>query len=127
MLVFVAIVMGLTALAAGLAAPPPRKARDAQEPVLGTPVKPSTPTIEETLQLSEPRTVAVNEGDELQLTVKGDELDSVELVGLDQLETIAPETPAVFDLLADRAGTYDIRLLAADRSVGRLRVTPAKE
>jgi hypothetical protein len=127
LLIFVAVLMGLTALAAGLATPPPRAPKDTEGPVIGTSVKPATPPVEATLSLSEPRTIAVDEGDQLQLSVQGDALDAVEIAGLGQLQAIAPDTPAAFDILADRAGTYPIRLLGADRRVGRLRVTPARE
>ncbi|MEA2296205.1 MAG: hypothetical protein QOE86_3844 [Solirubrobacteraceae bacterium] len=126
LLVFVAILMGLTALAAGLAAPRgPGRAGTAQGPLLGTPVRPASPLVERTVDLAEPRTVDVAQGEELRLTVHGDELDAVELVGLDQLQPIAPETPAVFDVLADTPGSYPIRLLESGRQAGRLRVNPA--
>src|SRR4051794_16506685 len=82
LLIFVAVLMGLTALAAGLATPPPRSSRDTQKPVIGTTVKPATPPVEATLSLSEPRTIAVDEGDQLQLSVQGDALDAVEIDGL---------------------------------------------
>jgi hypothetical protein len=129
MLVFVAILMGLTALAAGLSTPPgARLGEPSPEPVLGAPTHPATPAIERTLDLgAPPQTVAVNQGDELRLTVEGDALDTVELVGMDQLAAIAPETPAVFDLLADRPGSYPIRLVGSGRHAGRLEVTPAAE
>src|SRR3954452_1400241 len=120
--------MGLTALAAGLAAPPTTRKNGAeQSPVLGAPEKPASPPDERTLDLNEPQTIAIDEGEELRLTVQGDELDTVELVGLDLLQPVAPDTPAVFDVLADRSGSYPIRLLDGDRRVGRLRVTPAQE
>lgn len=128
LLVFVAILMGLTALAAGLAAPPRTVPRGGvEEPILGTPVKPASPAVEQTLELREPHTIAVNEGDELRLTVQGDVLDSVELVGLGLIEPVAPDTPAVFDVLADRPGSYPIRLVDSGEHVGRLRVTPGQE
>ena len=127
LLIFVAILMGLTALAAGLATPPPRSSQGTQGPVLGTPAKPAPAPVEATLSLSEPRTIAVDEGAELRLSVQGDALDAVEIAGLGQLEAIAPDTPAAFDILADRPGTYPIRLVGPDRRVGRLRVTPARE
>jgi hypothetical protein len=126
LLIFVAVLMGLTALAAGLAAPPDRSPSAAPEAAPGA-VRTASPLVERTVQLSEPQTVAVNEGDEVRLTVSGDALDVVELVGLDLLQPIAPETPAVFDLNADEAGSYAIRLVEAGRSAGKLQVSPAAE
>lgn len=127
LLIFVAILMGLTALAAGLAAPQNQKPIATPEPVQPGAVRTASPLVEREIGVSEPQTVAVNEGDEVRLTVSGEALDVVELVGLDLLQPIAPETPAVFDLNADDAGSYPIRLVEAGRRVGKLRVTPAAE
>ena len=60
----------------------------------------------------------------MRLEVAGDVLDSVELDGLDRIEVIEPVTPALFEVLAERPGTYAIRLVAADRRIGRLVITP---
>jgi hypothetical protein len=124
LLVFVAVLMGLTALAAGLATPPGPRIPSRQQPILGTPIRAASPTVELSLDLAEPRTVTVAEGENVELTVHGDELDAVELVGLDLLEPIAPDTPAVFNVLADRPGNYPVRIVSSGRVVGRLRVSP---
>jgi hypothetical protein len=127
LLIFVAILMGLTALAAGLAAPQNQKPIATPESDRPGAVRTASPLVEREIDIAEPQTIAVNEGDEVRLTVSGDALDVVELVGLDLLQPIAPETPAVFDLNADDAGSYPIRLVETGRRAGRLRVTPAAE
>jgi hypothetical protein len=127
LLVLVAVLMGLTAVAAGFATRPPTRTTT-QDPV--SPPEPSrtaSPTVERFVSVSEPTSVSVEEGSELRLTVRGDTLDVVELVGLDQLQAVAPESPAVFDLIADRPGSYPIRLTQSGERAGRLKVTPARE
>src|SRR4051812_46136734 len=94
MLLIVAILMGVTALTAGLTAPPSRQ-RGAVVPTPDavTPAAPST-LVERTLKVSpaRARTVAVNEGDLLRLTVEADDLGTVELVGLGLVQALAPDS-----------------------------------
>jgi hypothetical protein len=128
MLLLVAILMGITAIVAGFAAPVSRTpAGPAPEAVPAVPAQRAAAPVEETVSVAAPRTVAVGEGDLVRLTVTGQVSDVVELVGLDLLEPIAPETPAVFDVHADRAGRYPIRLTDDERDVGALKVTPGRE
>ena len=67
--------------------------------------------------------VVVDEGDLVDLEVSGSELDSVTL--LDEVVAIDPDSPAIFELLADEPGEYPIELLDADRQVGTLVVRAA--
>jgi hypothetical protein len=124
LLVLVLVLMGLT-LVAALLAPPP------QAPVVSStggaeaPADGATDAVEVTVDAAEgQRDVEVSEGDVVHLEVRSDQLDSVELRGLDLIRTVAPDTPAVFDLLADTPGDYEIVLTAADETLGTLRVTP---
>jgi hypothetical protein len=128
MLVFVAILMGLTALAAGLAAPTRHGAPTTTEPlVIAAPSRPAPPEVERTIGVTAPQTVAVGEGALLRLTVVGDLLDTVEIPGLGQLAAIAPDTPAVFDVFADQRGSYPVRLVSTGRQIGLVRVTPGAQ
>ena len=128
LLVMVAVVMGLTALAAGMASTPVKTRDHAVSPAdVHGPAPVVGVDVSRTVDLARRRTVAVNEGDLLHLTVRGDALDTVELVGLGLLAPIAPDTPAEFDLRTDRPGSYPIRLLDDGSPAGRLRVTPAGE
>ena len=73
-----------------------------------------------------PRTVAVDEGDDVQLTVNVDEIGAVEVVGLDQLQAATPDSPAVFDIRADRPGAYPVQTTDG-REIGTLRVSSGRE
>jgi hypothetical protein len=59
-------------------------------------------------------------GDAVTLQVSADVVDTVVIDGLDAVETVAPDSPAQFDLFADAPGSYPIRLLDADRELGEL-------
>ena len=124
LLLLAAVLMLLTALAAGLA--PRQPIEDAPAPE--APALPAGTTVVEEIAAdpgAESR-VLVRRGDLLQLDVTGDSelLDSVLIEGLDQLEAIAPLTPAHFDIIAEApAGLYPIRLVDADRRIGAIEIT----
>ena len=119
-LIMVAVLMGLMALAASVA--PRQPVREEGRDATPTPAPAGTPnltTVEKTLTTSEGDTrVTVNEGDLVELTVSGDERDSVTV--LDRIDAIDPSTPARFSLLAGEAGEHAIELLEADRRIGTL-------
>jgi hypothetical protein len=124
-LLLVAVLMGLTALAASVAPRQPisRDDRGAATPTATpTPTAPGTgdvETVSKQLNITERITrVVVDEGDLVYLEVRGSELDSVTL--LEEVEPIDPDAPAVFELLADEPGDYPIVLVDADRQVGTL-------
>ncbi len=127
MLFIVAILMGITAITAGLAAPPRRPA--ATPPVAGAGPSAGDPAeMRRTLDAGgRARTVAVEEGDHVVLTVRSDLTDTVEVVGLDRLAPVAPGLPATFDILADRPGLFPVVLTADGGRLGALRVSPASE
>ena len=68
-------------------------------------------------------TLEVSVGSILRLTVEADTLDSVQIEGLDLFSGVAPESPALFEVLADRVGTYPVRLVEADRLVAQIDVS----
>lgn len=121
-ILLVAVLLGLTAVAASLAPrqPVPRDQRAAEAtpspaPAGAGPVE----TLEETLSTrGKPRRVVVDRGALLEIQVEGDELDSVSLEG--EVEVVTEETNARFDVYADTPGEYEIRLVDADRPVGTL-------
>jgi hypothetical protein len=133
-LLLVAVLMGLTALAASIAPrdpvvrgpqserrPTPTPAPQAAEPA---PAGTKTPTVERTISAdaARPERVVVTEGDLVTLEVAGSQLDTVQLLG--RIEPVAPHSPAVFQLLAER-GRHPITLLGADRQIGTLAVREA--
>jgi hypothetical protein len=122
LLLFAAVLLLLATLAAGVAPrrplPPP--------PTSTIPADPGEPrTVERRISAdaSGGTTVRVERGEILKLEVSGRVLDSVLLEGLDRMDAIEPLTPAMFDVLAEHPGTYPIRLVAADRRIGRLVIT----
>ena len=77
-----------------------------------------------------PETIRMKVGDQLELSVDGPVPDQVEIPRLDLVEPIDSGAPARFDLLADMPGTYPVRLVEANKLIGRLVVTvpePAKQ
>ena len=129
-LLLVAVLMGLTALAASIA---PREPL-VREGARGTATPTPTPTtaagtrvhnVRRTLVITNAQgRITVQQGDLLQLTVKSIELDSVSV--LDRVEPIERDSPALFSVLADTPGQYPIELVDAGRQVGTL-VVRAKD
>jgi hypothetical protein len=120
LLLLAAVLMLLTALAAGLA-PQQDDATTPSAPRPGpTPTTvPGAMSAEATDQTLEARV-----GDLIQLEVDGDVLDEVHIERLDRYDPIEPTTPARFEVIPETAGVYPIRLVEADRRIGRLEITP---
>lgn len=125
LLLLAAVLMLLTALAAGLA---PRKTVETGTPPqapLAAP-RPTGDTVVRAIRAvpGAETSVRVRRGDMLELEVAGDVLDTVLLERLDRIDGIEPTTPARFNLLVDApAGVYPIRLVDKDERIGRIRVT----
>jgi hypothetical protein len=121
-LILVAVLMGLTALAASVAPRQPvtrEGGREASTPTPAPAGSPTLTTVEKTLTTADGDTrVAVREGDLVELTVTGSERDSVTVLG--RIDSIDPTTPARFSLLAGEPGEHPIELLEADRRIGTL-------
>jgi hypothetical protein len=136
LLVLVAVLMGLTALAASLS-PPPGQIRGASSPSpTPTPAVSAAPggpepegaagVVHARISASGaalPRVVRAVRDDLVELVVAGDVVDTVAIDGLAVLEPIDPDSPARVELYADRPGRFAIRLLEADRQIGTLRIS----
>jgi hypothetical protein len=120
-LILVAVLMGVTALAASVAPRQPVVPEEQRE-ATPTPAPAGTPTLvtveKEISTVDADTRVAVREGDVVELTISGPERDSVLL--LDRMDTIHPESPARCSLLAGEPGEYPIELLEAGRQIGTL-------
>jgi hypothetical protein len=68
--------------------------------------------------------VNVRLGDQLALAVRSGVADEVAIPALGQLEALTPEAPARFDLLPERTGVFEVRLVEAKRVIGRIAVRP---
>jgi hypothetical protein len=120
-LILVAVLMGMTALAASIAPRQPVTQQERRE-ATPTPAPAGTATlvtVEKELTTSDADArVAVREGDLVELTISGPERDSVLL--LDRMDTIHPDSPARFSLVAGEPGEYPIVLVEAGRRIGTL-------
>jgi hypothetical protein len=119
LLLLAAVLMLLTVLAAGLAPEPdtelPPPARTTAE----------VETVEATMDAgATDQSVRARVGDLIQLEVDGDVLDQVEIEQLDRIDAIEPLTPARFEVIAEQAGVFPVRLIEADRRIGRLDIKP---
>jgi hypothetical protein len=135
LIIIVAVLMGLTALAASVA-PPPETARRGGPSAGASPTPTPAPTGPVTgagtvtrridaADLRSPVTITVPRGALLlALEVAVGRPDTVAL-GDASLEAAAPGSPARFDLLADTPGELPLRLLEAERPLGVVRVSAA--
>ena len=62
--------------------------------------------------------MTVRPGDLVELTVEGDEPDSVSVLG--RIDAIDPTTPARFSFVAGEPDEYPIELLEEERQIGTL-------
>jgi hypothetical protein len=132
LIILVAVLMGLTALAASVA-PPPQTRRPAASPTpppastAPAPPPASAGVVTRHLDATTPGapvTIRVARGDTLELAVDVSEPDTVALDDLD-LQAATPGSPARFELLADTPGEFPLRLLEAERALGVIRVSAA--
>ncbi len=127
-LLLVALLMGVTAVAASLAPPDPSVRRNRERTAQPTPSPAITSapvesrTVERTLDASQPqvRTVRAHVGDLLRLEVRSAEPGAVAIEGLDRNAAVDPSTPALFEVFADAPGSYPIVLVDDGRRVGTL-------
>ena len=122
LLIALALLMAITALAAGLA---PRESPLRETPAPTSPAlsQAAAEPVEKTLDAqADDQTVEARVGQIVRITVNSDELDSVSLDDIGT-ETADPESPAIFEVLADVPGTYPIELLQAERQIGQLVVS----
>lgn len=71
------------------------------------------------------KVLPIEVGDQLRLRVRSPRPDQVEIPSLGLVEPVSATGPAIFDLLLDRAGDYEVRLIDAGRVIGRLDVSRA--
>jgi hypothetical protein len=71
--------------------------------------------------------IRMHVGDELRLTVDSDRPDQVEIPALDLVEAVDLGAAAHFDILADQARVYPVRLVEANKTIARIVVAkPAR-
>ena len=130
-LVLVAVLMGLTALAASLTPPPqpvprnrtatgPTPTPEAAEPQPALTARTVSARLSET---GRPRTIRARTGDTIELDVTGSTPDTVVIDDLAVSEPVAPDSPAQAQIYADTPGTFPVLLLDSGRRIGALRIT----
>jgi hypothetical protein len=126
LVILVVVLMGLTALAASVAPTPENPRNEARRTPSPSPAPatsagdPAAVSLTLDARQHQPQEIQATVGDDIALEVKADIADSVVIEGLDAVEAVAPDSPAYFDLFADRAGTYPIRLEDSGRQLGEL-------
>jgi hypothetical protein len=70
-----------------------------------------------------PPTIRLAPGDQLDLDVRSPRPDQVEIPGFGELQDTDPDFAAHFNLLAFDPGTYPVRLVGANRVIGRIVVS----
>ena len=122
-LLLIALMLGLTAVAASLS---PRERAAAPEPAERATTEPTGAATEsrtETLSAAEdPQRLVIERGELIALEVSADERDAVSIPGLGLMDAVDPEAPARFTILADVPGDYAVELLAAERQIGTLEI-----
>jgi len=71
--------------------------------------------------------VPIYAGDELVLTVTSAHPDQVEIPGFGEVQAVSRDAPASFDIFLDAPGNYAVRLVDANRVVGRVKVSEAPQ
>ena len=124
MLIVLAVLIGLTALASGVA---PRPAVVDDDPSAAPPAQAPPPALDRTLDAGETgQRVSAQVGQTVVITVEGSSLDTVRLAEYGH-ETVDRDSPARFELLADVPGSYAIELLESGRRIGTLEIRAAEE
>jgi hypothetical protein len=126
LLIVLAVLLGLTALAAGVA-PRERLGTDSSPtpPPAVTPAKIARGTVDRTLNAGATgQRVVARVGQTVELTVDSDTLATVSLDEYGD-QTAEPDSPAHFELLADVPGNYAIDVLEPTRRIGTLEIQPA--
>jgi hypothetical protein len=119
LLIALALLMVITALAAGLA--PRESAMDDDSPAPSTAAVVQEPVMQTLDAQAEGQRVEAEVGQIVRIVVTSDELDTVSMAELG-FETTEPDSPARFELLADAPGSYPIELLQAGRRIGVLEI-----
>ena len=134
LLILMLLLLAISTLAAALVPPqgereetPSNGGTAATEPAPGRESRPSLGAlVRRTIEVAPHGAdeIELRRGDQLALTVRSGVADQVEIPAFGQLEDLTPEDPARFNLLPERTGVFEVRLLAARRVIGRIRVRP---
>jgi len=119
------MLLGVSTLAAALA--PPRSERTASTSTT-TSTTQATPAGGELVrgtidaQAKRQQRIRIGLGDQLSLEVRSTRVVQVEIARLGLTDSAAPLSPARFDLLAERQGSFEVRLQESRREIGVIEV-----
>lgn len=127
LLIALAVLLGLTALAAGVTPRDPTVRQEGSTTPAGPGAgSPAPAPVQRTLSAEESgQRVVARVGQSVVLTVEAAALDTVGLAEFGY-QTVEPDLPARFELRADVPGSYAIELLEAGRRIGTLEIRPAR-
>jgi hypothetical protein len=127
LLIVLAVLLGLTALAAGVA-PRDRLGSGSGSPpaAAATPAAGAGGTVEKTLDAGATgQRVVVSVGQTLELTVKSDTLETVNLEEYGD-QTAEPDSPARWEVYADVPGSYGLELEGSGTRIGTVEVRASR-
>ena len=122
LLIVLAVLLGMVALAAGVAPRQHVAPDDGASSVAVSPATTASGRVQRTLDASATgQRVVAHVGQSVVLVVRSSTLDTISVGDLG-VETTEPDSPARFELIADTPGTYAIEGLQSGRRVGTLEV-----
>lgn len=133
------ILLAISTAVAALAPQPANRGEDSTETeAVAPPTEPgwrldaSAPTGQEVVRRvrsdsEQAERIELSPGDHLELYVSSDRGEVVTIPGLGLTATTVPGTPARFDILATRAGEFEIRGEARPEPVATIAVSPGRE
>jgi hypothetical protein len=130
LLIVMLALLALSTLAAALVPPQARRAEETTGTETGRESRPTRDgrgapgrLVRRTIDAGRGRRpIRLRSGDQLALTVRSDVADQVEVPAFGLIEDVGRDDPARFDLLADRVGRFDIRLVEARRAIATISV-----
>jgi hypothetical protein len=127
LLAFAALLFVMASIAAAIAPGPEEKPKKRAAPPVQRDLAPAQ-TVRQELPGPDGKalTIRPRAGDNVELRVISDEIDTVTVEDLGVLEPVDETSPAILNFIVDRAGTYEVRLDRQEKLVGRLIVGPAR-
>jgi hypothetical protein len=131
LLIVLVILLAISTLAAVLA-PPPDQQGDGEQRRAPSPKRAGPPAEESRGKLvrasvaadaGAARSVRLEIGDQLSLTVRRRRPSQIEIAGLGLIEDAEPGAPARFDVFADHPGRFEVRVLGTTRTLARILVS----
>ena len=123
LLAFAALLLVMAAIAAAVAPAPVDRNEQRTAPVSPRHVATRTTRAELPASNGRPVTVRARAGDVVELRVVSRAVDDVRVEGLGILEPVDETSPAILNFIADRPGSYDVRLDRQAKLVGTLDVS----